>query len=103
MSDSPTKKSLAHLRANLYQAHVVEKWNAHARIRQDLWGADIIACRCGPHKEITLVQTTTKANLAARERKVRDNPDVWGWIRSGGRFLLHGWDGRQLEEREIAP
>lgn len=95
---SPTQKSLKYLRQNFYQAIVVEKWNAHAKIRQDLWGADILACRRVPNMEILLVQTTTKANLAARQKKVRANPDVSGWLDSGGKFVLHGWDGSQLTE-----
>ena len=101
MSASPTSRSLAYLRANLYQAKVVEKWNAHARIRQDLWGADIIACRAVPEPEILLVQTTTKKNMAARERKLRDLTEVWGWIRSGGKFEIHGWDGTEITVRPL--
>lgn len=100
---SPTQRSLKHLRSQFYQCAIVEKRIPHVNVTRDCFGADILACRTVPKQEIVLVQATSKTNLAARERKVRGNPDVWGWIRSGGRFLLHGWDGSQLTEREIAP
>ena len=37
---SPTQRSLHHLKALGYQARTVERWNAFAKIRQDVWGAD---------------------------------------------------------------
>lgn len=36
---SPTQRLLAHLKALGYHAKFVEKWNAFAKIRQDLFGA----------------------------------------------------------------
>lgn len=53
---SPTQRSLAHLRSLGYRVAVVERWNPHARIRQDLFGVlDLLAVRDG---EILGVQTT---------------------------------------------
>jgi hypothetical protein len=37
---SPTARSLQHLKSLGAYARVVEKWNAFAKIRQDLFGAD---------------------------------------------------------------
>ena len=38
MSETPTARSLNRLRADGWLAQVVERWNAHAMIRQDLFG-----------------------------------------------------------------
>jgi hypothetical protein len=54
---SPTARSLAHLKALGYQAKVVEKWNPFAKIRQDLFGADILALK--PGEPVLVVQATT--------------------------------------------
>jgi hypothetical protein len=35
---TPTQRSLAYLRAEGWQVAIVERWNPHARIRQDLFG-----------------------------------------------------------------
>ena len=61
---SPTQLSLRHMRADGWTAAVVEVWNPHARIRQDLFNiADILAVR-GP--DTLAVQTTTAGNTSAR-------------------------------------
>ena len=44
---SPTQRSLAHLKALGYQARVVEKWNPFAKVRQDLFGGDVLALKPG--------------------------------------------------------
>ena len=38
MASSPTQRSLKLLRDEGYTAQVVERWNPHARVRQDLFG-----------------------------------------------------------------
>jgi len=38
MPASPTQRTLKKLRDEVYLAQVVEKWNAFAKIRQDLFG-----------------------------------------------------------------
>lgn len=96
---SPTALTLRHLRAQGYTAEVVEKWNPHARIRQDLFGIiDVIAVRDG---ETLGVQTTSAGNVAARIRKIAESEHVaalrsagWtlrvhGWAKKGGRWVLH--------------
>lgn len=40
---SPAQRSLAALKQLGYRAKVVEKWNPFAKIRQDLFGGDILA------------------------------------------------------------
>ena len=74
MTTSPTTLSLKALRDAGYVAAVVEHFNPHKRIRQDLFGfIDIIAIRPG---ETLAVQTTSRSNMAARVRKIAEHPNV---------------------------
>ena len=86
---SPTQRSLKYLRDEGYTAEVVEHWNPHARIRQDLFGIiDIVAVKPG---ETLAVQTTSSAHVAERVRKIAESPNV-GVIREAGWTIhVHGW------------
>ena len=65
---SPTVRSLQHLKALGYQAKVVEKWNPWAKIRQDLFGVDLLALKaCEP---VLVVQVISRAKAAARQLKL---------------------------------
>lgn len=69
---------------------IVEKWNAHARIRQDFLGfADLIAV--ADDRGILAVQATSGSNVAARVTKVKAEPRASDWLRSGGRIWVMGW------------
>lgn len=76
-------------------AAVVERWNPHARVRQDLFGfADVIAVVDGA---VLLVQATTGKNVSARLAKLRAEPcrsRVRRWLLAGGRVQIHGWAKR---------
>lgn len=86
---TPTKRSLDHLRAGGWTVEVVEHWNPHARIRQDLFGCvDLIALRGG---ETLAVQTTSGDNVAARVRKIADNPHLPAMRAAGWTVHVHGW------------
>jgi hypothetical protein len=86
---SPTSRSLAALRERGYLAAVVERWNAFARIRQDLFGVlDLVAVREG---ETLGVQTTSGSNVAARIRKIQDSPALAQLRAAGWRIVVHGW------------
>jgi len=65
---SPTSRSLAYLRDLGYQAKVVERWNPYAKIRQDLFGVDILALK--PGEPVLVIQATTGSNHAARRTKL---------------------------------
>jgi hypothetical protein len=92
---TPTQLSLRHLRANGYLAEVVERWNAHTQTRHDLFQiADILAVRPG---ETLAVQTTTAPNVAARVRKIADNPNIGAIREAGWSVVVHGW--RQNKNR----
>ncbi|MFN7610654.1 MAG: hypothetical protein ACK5QX_06915 [bacterium] len=93
---SPTQRSLAYLRDEGYVAAVVERWNPHARIRQDLFGfVDLLAIRDG---ETLAVQTTAASSMSARVKKIAESELVGAVRRAGWRIHVHGWakraDGR---------
>ena len=89
MTTSPTTLSLKALRDAGYVAAVVEHFNPHKRIRQDLFGfIDIIAIRPG---ETLAVQTTSRSNMAARVRKIADHPNVAAVREAGWAIHVHGW------------
>lgn len=88
---SPTQRTLQFLRDAGYTVAIVEKWNPHARIRQDLYGfADLLAMR---GKELLAVQATSTGNVSARVKKIMDEPRALAWVEPGSqRFLtVIGW------------
>jgi carbonic anhydrase len=102
---SPTERSLAHLRKAGYLVAVVEKWNPHVRIRQDMFGfVDLIAI-CP--NETLAVQTTSGSNVAARVKKIAESEHVAAVRAAGWRIHVHGWakraDGRwHLREVDVS-
>jgi hypothetical protein len=87
---SPTQRSLKHLRDLGFTAEVTERWNAYAKIRQDLFGfVDILAIK----DDSTLaVQTTSRSNRSARLNKILANDKAKVWLMSPARQLeIHGW------------
>jgi hypothetical protein len=97
--ESPTTRSLALLREQGYTVAVVEKWNPHAKIRQDLFGfIDILAIKRGE----TLAVQATAAGVSARLKKINDSEllpkvreagwtiQIWGWTKSAktGKYVL---------------
>ena len=104
---SPTERTLRECRRMGWTCAVVEKWNPHARIRQDLFGMfDVLALT---PDGIVGIQCTTAAHMAERARKLADNAilttwlehagaEVWGWLlRPRGR---RKWE---LRRRRITP
>ena len=99
---TPTTRSLAHLRKTHALVAVVERWNPHVGIRQDLWTfIDIIAVGNG---ETVAVQTTSGSNVAARVKKITDADALPHLREAGWRILVHGWTKRangKYELREV--
>ena len=102
---SPTQRSLKLMRDLGYHIGIVEKWNAFARIRVDLFGwIDLVATK---PDEIGIlgIQTTTQANIGARLAKAKGNPALVSWLVSGCRLRVHGWrklKGRwQVDSRDV--
>lgn len=83
-----TQLTIRHLRAEGWPlVDKVEHWDGH-RTRDLLGLFDVLAL--GPLGTCA-VQTTTRANVASRVRKIADHPDI-GHIREAGwRLLVHGW------------
>jgi hypothetical protein len=78
------------LRREGYTVAVVERWNAFARRRQDLFGfIDLVAVH--DERGIVGVQTTSAHNLRARIAKIQNEPQALAWLRAGGRIEVHGW------------
>lgn len=89
MAASPTERTLQALRREGWRAAVVERWNPHARVRQDLWGViDVIAVRKG---ETLGVQCTTAAHVQDRVAKLRASDAVIDLIRAGWLVQVWGW------------
>jgi hypothetical protein len=86
---SPTQRTLAWLRTDLQaQAQVVERWNPHARIRQDLFGCiDIVAVTT----VVIGVQACAASSHSARVKKSMAEPKLLPWLRAGAMFWVVSW------------
>ena len=86
---SPMQRSLKLLRESGWICAIVEKYNPFAKVRQDLFGfGDILALRQG---EMLAVQTTTKENVLARKKKIKENPNCELLKSAGCNGHIHGW------------
>lgn len=98
---SPTSLTLRKLREDGYTAQIVEVWNPHARIRQDLFGfIDVLAVRKG---ETLAVQTTSAHNVPSRIHKIADSPLIAVVREAGWSVRVHGWakvKGRWVLKRD---
>ncbi len=104
----PTQRSLEYLRkcAATAAVEVVERWNSHAKIRQDLFGFIDVLAIPDHQKGLWAFQVTTSSNLAARRQKALQEPKLRLWLTAGNRFFLHGWSKRasgrwEVREEEI--
>jgi hypothetical protein len=85
---SPTQRSLAHMRNQGYLCAVVEKWNPHAMIRQDLYGFIDVLCVKGD--DIIGVQSTSWSNVSGRITKITEHEN-WPLVCNAIRVIVHGW------------
>lgn len=88
---SPTQRTKAKLLAEGWAfVVIVERWNAFAHCRQDLFGCiDVLALRgdC-----ILAVQVTTAGKISNRLAKIKENAAAAVWLGSTSRkFVIHGW------------
>ena len=86
---TPTVRSLEMLRQKYPLVQVVEKWNPHARIRQDLYG--IIDILCVGNGETVAVQTTSGSSVSARVKKMTESPALPHLREAGWRIIIQGW------------
>lgn len=90
MATSPTTLSLKLMREEGYLCAIVEKWNPHAKIRQDLYGfIDILGIKEG---ETLAVQCTTKNNAQARVVKIADHDNLPEVRKAEWKIEVHGWE-----------
>lgn len=88
---SPTQRSKKYLEGLGYRVAIVERWNAFAKCRQDLYGIiDLLAMKVG--SPLLAVQVTTTAHLPERMRK--DPATVSVWVSTGNQMVFHGWAER---------
>lgn len=98
---SPTQRSLKLLRDRGHTAAVVEKWNPHAKIRQDLFGViDIVAL--GENETIG-VQACAYSSVSARVKKIAESDAIARLRAAGWRVLVHGWHKKKgrYQVREV--
>ena len=85
---TPTQRSLAYLREEGYTVAIVERWNPHARIRQDLFGfIDLLAIRKGE----TLAVQVTSTGVSSRIKKIMESDYLPNVRDAGWRIIVHGW------------
>lgn len=94
---SPTQRTLKLLREEGYHARVVEHWNMYARIRQDLWGGDVIALKVG--EPVLLVQCTTQDHASERVKKLAGIKEAVDWSRNAPFCVLEVWGWRKVGDR----
>lgn len=86
---TPSQRSLKLLRESGWVPWIVERWNQHARIRQDMYGfVDIVAIK--PNKTLA-VQTTSWSNISARKQKIIHSDLVLDVLGAGWEINIHGW------------
>jgi len=88
---SPTQRTLKRMRdsGDYVLVQIVEKWNAFARIRQDLWNFDILGI--SKTGETHAIQVTSYSNMNARIKKITD-ADATPHLRDADWVLLvEGW------------
>ena len=88
---TPTARTLAALRKAGFLADVVERWIAQAGVRRDLFGIFDVLAIDTREPGLLAVQCTTKANVGARLRKMRQAPALRYWLRTGARAEVWGW------------
>ena len=83
---SPTQRALQFCRRQGWTAQVVEKWNPHARIRQDLFGCIDLIVLDGEPGGVIGVQVTSGGAHAARVTKSLEEPRLRTWLEAPARF-----------------
>ena len=85
-----TQRALAELRKQGCTAAIAERWNPHARIRQDLFGfVDVVALRPVTHDILALQVTTSRT--AEREQKIAALDAARAWMQCGGAIEVWGY------------
>lgn len=105
MTASPTSRSLNYCRSLGLLAGVVERWNPHARIRQDLFGfIDLIVIdgHAISGQGIIGVQATSGTNAAARKKKILNEPRARRWLEAQCRIEVWAWKKKKIKRGGVA-
>lgn len=96
---SPTERTLRYLRKLGYTATVTERWNAFAKIRQDLFGfVDVLAVKPG---ETLGVQCTSADHVAHRVAKIAEHENTPRLREAGWTLHVHGWAKGKPDPRVV--
>jgi len=99
---SPTARSLLYLRKRGCLAATVERWNAYAKVRQDLFGfADIIAVE-PLFRGASAIQACVTGDQSKRLAKIHASAKARMWLRASNRIYIMAWSKRgQREKRKL--
>ena len=101
MATSPTQRTLTFCRKQGWLPAVVEKWNPHARIRQDLYGGiDLVVIRPG-YRGLLGIQATSGGNTGAREEKLTELGPMISWLEAGLQLEVWGWRKVKRGNRQV--
>ena len=92
MAISPTQRTLKKLRdsGDYPLVSIVERWNAFAKVRQDLFG--IIDLLAVDTKGNTVgIQVTSYSNISARIKKMEDSDAIIHLRNANWVLLVQGW------------
>lgn len=94
---SPTQRTRAYLKEQGFFSTITEKWNPHARKRQDMFGfIDLVYLTdC----QIVAVQVTSGTNHASRKSKIikECKKQASQWILCEGKIELWSWSKRKVK------
>jgi hypothetical protein len=100
---TPTTRTLNLLRSSGYVCAVAERWIPKINRRTDLWHfGDVLAVHSG-RRDFLIVQCTSLGNVSARLSKARAQGELQAWLQAGGRFEVHGWNGRKVKIITLRP
>ncbi len=123
---SNVQRSLKHMRDLGWTCAIVERWNPHAFVRQDLFGGIDIVCIGGAplplHSFTTRNGQECKVSLGGRQgvlglqccsdnggsvadhtAKLLALPALRLWVECGNRLVIHGWGLRAMPREPGAP
>lgn len=99
-----SRATIEHMTSEGWSCWNVESQIPHTFIKRDCFKfADILAM--SPARGIALIQSTGGTNFSTRLKKIKAEPYHAIWLASGGRIILHSWEGvgkiRSLRSMEI--
>ena len=93
--DSPTRKTLFILKREGHLQAVVEHFNPHARVRQDLFGfIDVLALNAAG---TTAIQACARGDMSTRRNKILKHHNLRAVINANWRVELWGWKGKECK------